>query len=387
MASISNDKNGTRRLQYTDLDGERKAIWLGKISKKDAHAVQLRVEELLSCKHCGTSPARTTLQWVASISVKLRTKLVRHRLVEIGDLPTTVKKVSVQNFLATYLEKRSVGKKPATAVVWQQVINSLVTHLPKDIAIQDVTPGHTVDWLDKLRAEKLASTTIHKRISFARQFFGYAVDHKMIRENPFKTISVPRPKTKSNVEVPRATIDKVIGFCDPIWKAIICLSRYGGLRCPSEVLTLKWSEVDFTLGKMIITAPKNEHHDGGGVRECPLFPRVREALEGLVRVDEYVIDKPGYREAANTEKGWANSNLRTQFLKQLDKADVKPWPRLFHSMRASCQTELEKEFGRPAACAWLGNTEVVAKESYLLVFDEDWQRAIGKKPTDGGNTR
>ena len=163
--------------------------------------------------------------------------------------------------------------------------------------------------------------------------------------------------------LPRAAIDEVIGFCDPIWKAIICLSRYGGLRCPSKVLTLKWADVDFKAGKMTITAPKTEHHDGGGVRVCPLFPRVMEALEGLDHVGEYVIDKPGYRAAAMTEKGWANSNLRTQFLKQLEKAEVEPWPRLFHSMRASCETEVEREFGRPAACAWLGNTEAVARST------------------------
>ena len=345
--------------------------------------MQLRVEELVACQIYGTTPDRETLTWVASVSTKLRTKLAHHKLVDGSDLPVKVKKVSVHEFLASYMEKRTVGKKPATAVVWQQVINSLLAYLPKDIALQDVNAGHAGDWLDKLKAEKLASTTIYKRISFARQFFTYAEAHKMINDNPFKTISIPRPKAKSNVEVPRATIDTVLGVCDPIWTAIVCLSRYGGLRCPSKVLTLKWSEVDFSLSRMTITAPKMEHHDGGGVRVCPLFPRVREALEGLERVGEYVVNKPGYCEAANTEKGWANANLRTQFLKQLAKADVKPWPRLFHSMRASCETEVEREFGRPAACAWLGNTEAVAKEHYLMVFEDDWQRATGKKPKEG----
>lgn len=379
MASISNDKNGTKRLQYTDVDGERKAIRLGKVSKKDAHAVQLRVEELLSCKICGTSPDRTTLQWVASISTALRTKLANHNLIDVGNLPTKVKKVGMREFLDTYVEKRAAGKKPATAVVWSQVINSLIEHLPKGIAVQDVTAGHAIDWLDKLREEKYAATTIHKRISFARQFFGYAVSHKLIKDNPFHEISMSRPKTKSNVEVPREVVTKILAVCDTTWQAIVSLSRYGGLRCPSEVLTLKWADIDFTTGKMTITAPKNEHHEGGGVRQCPLFPEVRDALVKLERVDEYVVDKPAYRAAANTEKGWANANLRTQFLKQLKKAKVEPWARLFHSMRASRQTELEKEYGLPAACAWLGNTEAVAKENYLMVFEDDWKRATTKR--------
>ncbi len=376
MSSLSNYREGKTKLEYFDVKGKRKTIHLGSISKRNALAIQLRVDELLACMFCGTSPDRATLEWVASISVVLRTKLARHNLIDAGNLPLKVKKTSIREFLDKYLEKRKSGMKPATIIVWSQVVESLIKHMPKRIAIQDINAGHASDWLDKLRAEKYAATTIHKRISFARQFFGDAIRHKLIKENPFSSIKVSRPKPKSNVEVPRDAIEKVMAVCDPTWKAIVALSRYGGLRCPSEVLTIKWSEIDFKRGRMTITAVKNEHHDGGGIRECPLFPEVREAIKDLPRVDEYVIDKPEYRAAANTKKGWANANLRTNLLKRLKAANVEPWPRIFHSMRASRQTELELEFGRTASCAWLGNTEAVAVESYLMIFEEDWQRAI-----------
>lgn len=77
-----------------------------------------------------------------------------------------------------------------------------------------------------------------------------------------------------------------------------------------------------------------------------------------------------------TEAGWGNANLRTQFLKVLKRAGVAPWARLFHSMRASRQTELEREFALHVVCAWLGNTEAIAKKHYLLVSDDDFAKAI-----------
>ena len=386
MATISTNAKGLKRLMYFGAENERKTIYLGKVSKKDAQAVKLRVEELLSCKFCGTSPDRNTLEWVASISLVLRTKLSNHGLIDVGNLPVKLKKTSIKDFLVKYTETRKNGMKPSTIIVWSQVIDSLIEHMPSGIAIQDVNAGHASDWLDKLREEKYAATTIHKRISFARQFFAYAIKHKLIKENPFASVKVTKPKAKSNVEVPREAIEKILAVCDPTWKAIVSLSRFGGLRCPSEVLTLKWSEVDFDAGRMTITAPKNEHHEGGGIRICPLFPEVREALQNLRRLDEYVIDKPAYRKSADTVKGWANANLRTHFLKRLKEANVDPWPRIFHSMRASRQTELQLEFGTPAACAWLGNTEEVAKESYLLIFENEWKRAT-QFPTQSGPIR
>lgn len=384
LASIANDPNGRRRIQFVDTDNKRKAIRLGKVSKKDAESVKLKVEALLSCKICGTSPDRDLSVWVTTIAPDLQRKLALRGLIDMGNLPAKSRGIKIQDFLTDYVRKRSVGKKPGTVIIWETAISSLIRMLPKDIAINSINDGHAADWLDSLRSSGLAPTTVYKRIAFARQFFGYALKHKLTSSNPFRSISIPRPKPKSNVEVPRETIDVLFKSCDSTWKAIVTLCRYGGLRCPSEVLSLKWSDVDFDKATMAIPEPKLEHHDNRGVRLCPLFPEVRAVLKDLRRVDDYVVDKPGYREAANSGEGWKNANLRTQFIKQLAKAKLKPWKRLFHSMRASRQTEVEREFGLPAACAWLGNTEAVAKESYLMVFAEEWQRAAGLGGAESG---
>ena len=52
-------------------------------------------------------------------------------------------------------------------------------------------------------------------------------------------------------------------------------------------------------------------------------------------------------------------------------------PRLFHSMRASQQTELQREFPLHVVCSWLGNSPRIAQQSYLLVTEEDFAKAAG----------
>jgi hypothetical protein len=59
---------------------------------------------------------------------------------------------------------------------------------------------------------------------------------------------------------------------------------------------------------------------------------------------EYVVAAPQYRAAANTTIGWKHANLRSEMTRLLGRAGVSGWPRLFHSMRASRQTELQREF-------------------------------------------
>jgi hypothetical protein len=90
-----------------------------------------------------------------------------------------------------------------------------------------------------------------------------------------------------------------------------------------------------------------------------------------------LVAAPQYRAAANTAMGWKNSNLRTEMTRLLRRAGVSGWPRLFHSMRAGRQTELQREFPLHVVCSWLGNSPRIAQQSYLLVTEDDFAEAAG----------
>ena len=108
---------------------------------------------------------------------------------------------------------------------------------------------------------------------------------------------------------------------NPVWKVILGLSRYGGLRTPSETLSLRWEDIDWEMNRMSIPEPKVEHHEGRGIRSCPIFPELRPILDEAFEIfgdkSEYVVAAPQYRAAANTAMGWKNSNLRTEMTRLL----------------------------------------------------------------------
>ena len=106
-----------------------------------------------------------------------------------------------------------------------------------------------------------------------------AVDWKIIEENPFLKVKTQKSSVKVNEFVPREVVDKLMKKANPVWKVILGLSRYGGLRTPSETLSLRWEDIDWEMNRMSIPEPKVEHHEGRGIRSCPIFPELRSILD------------------------------------------------------------------------------------------------------------
>jgi len=176
--------------------------------------------------------------------------------------------------------------------------------------------------------------------------------------------------------VTRQEAQRVLDACpDAQWRLLFALSRYGGLRCPSEHLALRWGDVDWERNRMTIHSPKTEHHPSGEQRIVPIFPELRPYLEEVWEQaepgTEYVITR--YRDS--------NVNLRTQLQRIIRKAGLKPWPKLFQNLRSSRQTELVQQFPEHVACAWIGNTRPVAVRHYLQVT-EDHYRQASEQPTE-----
>ncbi len=171
--------------------------------------------------------------------------------------------------------------------------------------------------------------------------------------------------------ITREVADRVLDACpDAQWRPLFALSRYGGLRCPSELMALRWADVHWERCRMTIGAIKTEHHSGGGVRVIPIYSELRPHLEAVrdqaAPGDEYVITR--YR-------GDSSLTLRTQLIRIIEKAGLGEWPKLWQNLRATRQTELAQRLPSYVVCEWTGNSQAVAQRHYLQVTDEHFDAA------------
>ena len=172
--------------------------------------------------------------------------------------------------------------------------------------------------------------------------------------------------------VTREATEAVLDACpDAEWRLVVGLSRYAGLRCPSEMVEMTWADVDWGRGVLTVRSPKTEHHGGHhAVRHVPICPRLRELLaesferaaDGDVRVVPRVQDN--------------RINLRTTLQRIIERAGLKPWPRLLQNLRSSCETEWCEHYPIASVTRWLGNSPTVALKHYIQARDVHFEQVV-----------
>ena len=373
MACILKDKNGTRRIQFYDSDRKRKQIRLGKCPQKLAEAIKVKVEALITAMAANQPVDAETAKWVSGLETAMANKLAG-----VGLAPKR-RNATLGELLKVFYDRNDV--KPSTKVVWEQPRRNLIEFFGESKSIHQITPALAEDFHQYLVGQGLAAWTVHKRLQFCRMLFRAAIRRGLVTTNPFAEVAHKKGSTtERQYFITREEITRLLAACNLNWQVILGLSRFGGLRCPSEVLSLRWVDVKWETGRFVVRSPKTAHHEGKDHRIVPLFPELRAILERAYEVAkregyEYVVTG-GYRKAAMGPKGWKNANLRTRLWKLIKKVGLTPWPRLFHNMRASRETELVAQFPIQVVTAWLGNTPTVAMQHYLQVRDSDFEAAI-----------
>ena len=273
-------------------------------------------------------------------------------------------------WLSSYIDGRT-DAKPSTRTVWGHTRRNLVDFFGKDKSIDTITPGDADQWRLRLIEEGLADNTVRRRCGIAKQFFNFAKRKRVLADNPFADLkALVQANRARDYFLTRQDAQKVLEACpDAEWRLIFALCRFGGLRCPSEVLGLTWQDIDWAGGRFTVHSPKTEHHSGGELRVVPLFsellPHLREVFEQADPGAEHVITR--YRRS--------NQNLSTQLCRIIRRAGLKPWPKLYQNLRATRETELAERWPEHVVCSWIGHSSAVARKHYLQVTEEHFRSA------------
>jgi integrase len=261
----------------------------------------------------------------------------------------------------SFLKFKETVVKKSTMETYRDTRTSFFELFLPDKSVETLTLDRLLEWKIYLLGE-LAEATVAGRIKKLKALLNWAVDREWLVTSPARKLT---PGNSRNREYDRfvtmAEYAKLLDACpDQEWRTIIALARIGGLRCPSELRQLRWT--DILQDRFTVHSPKTEHHAGRDKRVIPLFAELREELDRLDKTTEFVIQ-------SFQGTTW---NLHEPFRKIVERAGLGRIRCPFVNMRRSRANEVVRRWGEAKESQWIGHSWDVMEKHYLLQLDEDF---------------
>jgi integrase len=373
MATLTVDQTGNTvgyNIQWYE-GKRRRTIYLGgrRFNKQTAERLKSVVENLLYQRDNQIlTPEKSIHLWIENAPEIIRDKLVKSGLIRMP------KRYTCQELWDNFLKSKNV--KDSTMEIYRDSREKFFarygeidgkTGLVKDVPVfletdyvGSITQEQMIHWKDKL-LDNFKYTTVAKIIKSAKTAFKFAVDRKWIEKSPLDGIGRGSFIDRSKDRI--ITMDeyrRMLDVCpNPKWRIIIALARIGGVRCPSEIVPLRWTDINFAKNQFTVRSPKTEQHEGKELRVVPLFLDLRVELERTPRTGEELV------------VGQFNPAQIGDILERAGLTIERP----FDNMRMTRSNEVYRKWGAHCESAWIGHSSRVREDHYLVVLDEDIAKA------------
>jgi len=395
MSSLTSETtNGkTRwRLQFR-VDGKPKQIRLGTIRKSAAQKIRRMIDDIADSHRLQMSPDVQTQEWIQKADwiliqriektgiVSMVLDLIKQRKEKEQGTAELEKRPTLFEFCEWYEEQREADCEPST-------IKKIKTSLKQ---LRNYCRDHeTIKHADELdsalafrfqlhRKQTKAEATVSKDIKIAKTAFKYGVLAGKLSANPFDGL---KAGSDVNLEgqhiIPISDFEKLIDACpNSDWRTIVALARLGGLRCPSELTDLKWTDVNWHSRTITIRATKTKRY-GKVERTMPLFERLEHALrdhfELTGETSVHVVTAEHLRRSG--------TSLSERFHRIRKAAGVPKFDNPFRNMRLSAVNDVCRIAGiTPKTIVdWFGHDLKTAMKHYNRTTKQDYDLALAADP-------
>jgi integrase len=211
------------------------------------------------------------------VIAKRKAEIAENKFLDVKKEPNPVK---FHEFAKEYLPISLANRKQSEKIKQREL--SIMRTLDREFGeknIATITNWNIEQWKKK-RREKVKPGTVNRDLGVLKCMLKKAVEWKRLKENPARMVKLFKTQGRLRFLMPEE-IQTLISNCSDHLKPIVTIAVHTGMR-KTELLTLKRSQVNFTLGIITLTNTKNQE-----IRHVPMNSTVRDTLESIKGDSEY----------------------------------------------------------------------------------------------------
>lgn len=176
-------------------------------------------------------------------------------------LDSSLQDMTFEEFMNMYIEHKETHREYSTVrsirYSWNKFSNL------NDMAIKDITSLHTQNCVDEIVREGLSYNTIKSYVALMNGAFNYAIDKKIIKDNPMQGLIFPDDKSFEKIKA----LDKwefedlLSKVKNKRYRMIAMIAGTCGLRI-GEIIGLTWDCIDFENSTMTVNKQWKEIERG-----------------------------------------------------------------------------------------------------------------------------
>lgn len=189
---------------------------------------------------------------------------------------------TVREIIALYLSAKKLEGINLKNTLYH--LRPLITFLGKKEAV-DIERRDLLSFIQDQEKQGIKTLTAHRRLSILRAALSWAAENELIEKNPVHGVKVPKGQAAKIPPPTPVEFEKLMQAAPNHLQRALLLAISLGVRVgPTELLSLKWRDVDFARQSIRVWSAKKNRDIP--YRDIPIRPDVLESLKAWRAEDE-----------------------------------------------------------------------------------------------------
>jgi integrase len=206
------------------------------------------------------------------IFAKRRTEIIAGR----NDFPTKKPSPLFETVAVEYLKYYKTNRQPKSVERHEMAYRALKPFFAGK-RLEDITPFMIEKYKQSRKGEGRSEVTINRELAFLKNFFNQAIIWGKATGNPVRQVRLLREDNQRTRFSTEEEEFRLLAHCHPHLKPLVIAALHTDFR-KSELLSLRWTHVDFGQRLIRVEAAYSKTHETRGV---PMTERLTRTLKQL----------------------------------------------------------------------------------------------------------